>query len=119
MLNFIFLEQDLGVVFSPHFVHDFSRKRFSSYNLLSDQISLPDCLYLLRHWAIQVCDIINFVVNLIFLIKLFFYLTKTLSQKFHYLEKEKELLKINKNNFSSFLRTFWLPNIVSDFRVRL
>ena len=35
------------------------------------------------------CDVINFEINLIFLIKSFFYMTKKSRQIFKYLEKEK------------------------------
>ena len=55
MFNFHFLEKGLGIVFPSHFVHDFSRKAFSCYILLTDQISLSDCLYLLRYWVM--CDL--------------------------------------------------------------
>ena len=48
MLNFNFLEKCLGIVSSPNFVHDFSRKMLPCYILLTDQISFSDCLYLLR-----------------------------------------------------------------------
>ena len=51
MLNFYFLEKGPEIVSPPHFVYDFSRKCFSSYILLSDQVSLSDCLYSLRYWA--------------------------------------------------------------------
>ena len=52
MLNFDFLEKGLGIVSPPHFVCDFLRKMFLMFYLLTDQISLSDCLYLLRYWAI-------------------------------------------------------------------
>ena len=35
------------------------------------------------------CDVVNFEINLIFLIKIFFYMTKKSKQKFKYLKKEK------------------------------
>ena len=55
MLNFDFLEKDLVIVSPPHFVYDISRKNVSlSIFLLTDQVSLPDCLYFLRYWAICV-----------------------------------------------------------------
>ena len=47
MLNFDFLKRGLGIVSPPHFVYNFSRKNFSSYVLLTAQISLPNCLYFL------------------------------------------------------------------------
>ena len=46
MLKFDFLETGLGIVFTPHFVYDFSRKIYLMLYLLTDQISLTDCLYL-------------------------------------------------------------------------
>ena len=49
MLNFDFLEKGLGTVSPPYFVYDFLKKRFLCYLLLTDQISLSDCLYFLRH----------------------------------------------------------------------
>ena len=76
MLNFFFPEKGLGVVSPPHFVYGFSMKIFSCYILLTDQISLPDCLYFSRYLAIRVllvrvlivclpgCDVINFAINL-------------------------------------------------------
>ena len=47
MLDFDFLEKDLGIVSPPYFENNFQEKLLSSYILLTDQISLPDCLYLL------------------------------------------------------------------------
>ena len=58
MLNFAFLEKSLGIVSPPHLVYDFSREIFLIFILLADQISLSDCLYLLRYWAtcaLQLC----------------------------------------------------------------
>ena len=52
MLNFDFLEKGLGIVSLPHFVYDFSKKCFSCYIVLTDQITLSDCLYFSRYWAI-------------------------------------------------------------------
>ena len=60
MLNFNFLEKGLGLVSPLHFVYDFSRKMFHilhSINLLTDQISLADCLYFSRCWAICVLQL--------------------------------------------------------------
>ena len=46
MFNFDFSERGLGLVSPPHFVYDFLGKMFHScYILLTDQTSLPDCLY--------------------------------------------------------------------------
>ena len=51
MLNFGFLDKGLGIVSLAHFVYDFSKKCSSCYVLLTDQVSLPGCLYFLRYWA--------------------------------------------------------------------
>ena len=57
MLIFNFPEKGLRLVFPPHFVYDFSRKMFPVlyYILLTNQLSLSDCLYFSRYWAICVC----------------------------------------------------------------
>ena len=52
MLNFDFLEKALALVSPKYFVYDFREKYFSCYILLTDQISLCDCLYFLRYWVI-------------------------------------------------------------------
>ena len=52
MLNSDFLEKGLGIISLPHFVDDFSKKCFSCYVLLTDQISFPDCFYFLRYWSV-------------------------------------------------------------------
>ena len=57
------------------------------------------------------CDVINFEINVIVLIKSFFYMNKKSRQKLKYLGNEK--------NFSSFLNGFQLPKIVSDMGVGL
>ena len=56
-----------------HFCIIFEEKYFSCYIFWTDQISLSDFFYFARYWAICVsCDVKNFEINLIFLIKLFF-----------------------------------------------
>ena len=59
MLNFDFLEKGLGLVSPPYFKYNFSRK-LTVPNLLTDQISLSDCLYFMRYRAIYV---LQFFVN--------------------------------------------------------
>ena len=87
MLNFDFLEKGLRVVSPSHFVYDFSKKKcLSCYALLTDQISLPDCLYFLRYWLICVC---TFEISLIFLIKPLFNITENSRQKFKYFENKR------------------------------
>ena len=77
---FFFKKKKAGqeLISLPHFIHDFCRK-ISLYILLTDQVSLSGCLYFVRYWVICVvivcypgCDVINFEINLIFLIKSFF-----------------------------------------------
>ena len=64
MFNFDFLEKGLRMVSPSHFVYDFSKKCFSCYALLTDQISLPDCLYFLKYWSICVLQLfVNQVVT--------------------------------------------------------
>ena len=53
MINFNFSEKGLGLVSPSHFVYDFSRKMYSFYILLTDQISLSNCFRLWEYWAIQ------------------------------------------------------------------
>ena len=91
MLPFEFLKKSLGIVFPLYFVKGFSKKFFSSYVPLTDQILSADCPYVLRYWAIctQYCEILNFEINIMFLIKPFFYMTKKPTQKSKYLENEK------------------------------
>ena len=58
MLNFTFPEKDLGLVSPQHFVYVFQKKCFSCYILLTDQISVSDCLYFSRYWAVCVLQLI-------------------------------------------------------------
>ena len=84
MLNFHFLDKSLKKVSPPHFVFDFSRKMFFklySINLPYFIVSLPLLLEILDNLCIAIvcfpgCDVINFEINLIFLIKSFFYMTE-------------------------------------------
>ena len=55
MLNFDFLEKDLGIVSSLHFVYDFQEKCFSCYILLTDQIiPLPFLLVIFGNMCIAI-----------------------------------------------------------------
>ena len=62
MLNFDFSEKSLGLVSLPHFVHDFQEKCSSCCILLTDQISLSDCLYFSRCWAMCVLQLFITIV---------------------------------------------------------
>ena len=57
MLNINFSEKSLGLVFPTHFVYNLEEVGFTCYLLLTDQISLPDCLYFSRYWAIYVLQL--------------------------------------------------------------
>ena len=63
------------------------------------------------------CDVINFEINHIFLIKVFFCMTETSRQKTKNLKNEKSF-QGGKKYFTSFLKDFQLPKTVSDLRVR-
>ena len=58
------------------------------------------------------CDFINFEINLIFLIKWFFYMTKKSRQKCRYLENEKSFQGEIKSIVHQFSNGFQLPNIL-------
>ena len=84
MFNFDFFEKGLGIVAPPYFVYDFSRKIF----LMLYSINWPNfiiwlfllLLEILINMCIAIvcepgCNVINFEINLIFLIQSFFYMT--------------------------------------------
>ena len=90
MLNFDFLEKSLGIVFPPLC----QEKCLSCYILLTDQILLPLLMEILDNICITIvsfpgCDVILFEINLIILIKSFFYMTEKSRQKLKYFENEK------------------------------
>ena len=88
MLNFGFLEKGLGQVSPPHFLYDFSRKMFLmlySIKWLNFIVQLSLLLEILDSICIAVvcfpgCDAINSEINLVSLIKPFFYMTKKSSR---------------------------------------
>ena len=75
----------------------FQVERLSCHILLTDEISLSDYLYVLRYYGNMYiaivcfpgCDAINFEINLVSLIKTFFYMVKKSRQKFKYLDNKK------------------------------
>ena len=97
----------------------FQQKCFSCYILLTDQIFivwLSLLFEILGNMCIAIvfwpgCDVINFEINLIFLIKPFLCMIRKSKQKLKYLENEKRV--------SSVLKDFHLLKIVSHLRVRL
>ena len=95
MLNSDFLEKGLEIVSLPHFVYDFSRKRFLmlySINWRNFITWLSLLIGILVNMFIAnacYCDVIDFEINLIYLIKPFSFMTKKSRQKFKYLKNEK------------------------------
>ena len=97
MLHFDFLEKSLGLVSSPYFVYDFSRKMFLmlySINWPNFTVWLSLLLEILDNMCIALVSepgygVMNFEINLIFLIKLFFYMTNNSTLKPKYLENKK------------------------------
>ena len=76
----------------------FQEKYFSCYILSTDKFHcliaitswyIEQCVYCIAIVCFPVCDAISFEINLIFLIKPFFYMTKKSRQKFKYLQNEK------------------------------
>ena len=100
ILDFNFLQKGLeivGIVSPLHFEHDFLRKMFLMLysikwpNFIARFSLLLEILYVYWKCFFSGCDVINFEVNLLILIKPFFYLTKKSRQKFKYFENEKSL----------------------------
>ena len=97
ILNFDFLKKGLGIVSPTHFVFDFSRKIFFmlySINWPNSTVWLLLLLEILVNMCIAIlcfvgCDAINFEINLIFLIRLCFYMMKSSRQKFNILRMKR------------------------------
>ena len=107
-------------------------KCFSCYILWTDQIPLSDCFSFIRYWEYAYCnclfpgcDVINFQINSIVLIKLFFCMPRISRQKilevegiksvFHHFLKGFQLLLL-------LLFCFFFPDFLkffSDLKVRL
>ena len=97
IFNFDFLENGLGIVSPPNFVYDFSRKmflmlwyinwpRFIVWLLLLIEILFNMCIAIV---CFPGCDITDFEIDLIILIKPFFYLAKSSRESFKHLENKK------------------------------
>ena len=110
MLNFDFSQKGLELVSPSHFTYDFSRKIFlmlHSINWPNFIAWLPSLLEIFGSMCIAIvcfpgCEVINFEITLIFLIKPFFYLAKKSRQKFKYLENKKSFKGEIKNTFHRF-----------------
>ena len=79
-------KRGLELVSMIYFLHDFEEKCFLRYILLTDQVSLPLVLEILGDMCIVIiccpdCNVINFGINLNFLIRPFFFITKKSRQK--------------------------------------
>ena len=106
IINFDVLEKGLGIVSLPN-VRNISRKMFLmiySINWSNFIVWLPLLLEILGNMCIAIvcfplCDVTDFEINLIFLIKPFFYMSKMLRQVFMSWERKK-LLRWNKKQFS-------------------
>ena len=127
MLNFDFLDKGLGIVSPAHFVNDFSTKMFLMlYSINSPNFIawLPLLLEVLGDMRITTvfylsCDVMDFEINLIFLIESFFLHDQKVMTKILISWEWKELLKWDKKHFLSILKGFQLLKIVSHLRVRL
>ena len=123
--QFNFSEKGLGLVFSPHFVYDISRKMFlilHSINWPNFIVRWPLLLEILGNKRITIaclpgCVVIKFEINLIFLIKLFCCITKRSRQKVKNILRTKRTFDVKNKHFSSFFKGFQL--IVSELRVHL
>ena len=110
MLNFDFSQKGLELVSPSHFMYDFSRKIFlmlHSINWPNFIAWLPSLLEIFGSMCVAIvcfpgCEVINFEITLIFLIKPFFYLAKKSRQKFKYLENKKSFKGEIKNTFHRF-----------------
>ena len=117
----MFYKKGLCMVSPPYFVRDFLRKMFLMlYSISWPNFTawLPLLLEILDNRCISIVfypgwDVINFEINLYYLIKPFFYMTKKSRQKFQYLENEKNL------QGKSILKCFQLSKIVADLKVHL
>ena len=102
----------------------FKEKYFSCYILLTDRtVLLSDCLYFLIYCPIVYCNcffpcckVINFEINLIFLIKSFYYTNKKLTQKFKYLQNENNFLGEIKSIFVIFKELSFAKNYLRPER---
>ena len=97
MLNFNYLEKDLGIVYPAHLVYDYSKKNFLTlYSIKwpSFLVRLPLLLEIFVSMCIVVvcpfgCGVLNFEINLNFIIKPLLYMPYKSIQKFKYCENKK------------------------------
>ena len=109
-VNLNISEKGLGLVSQAHFVYDFSRKMFlmlHSINWENFIVWLLLLLEILGNTCIKIvcwpcCDFIKFEINLIFLIRPFWYMTKKSRQKLKYLENKRSFWGEIKSIFHHF-----------------
>ena len=117
MLKFYILSRRLGLASPPHFVYDFWRKMLFmlySINWPNSVAWLPLLLEILGNMCIviicyPVCGVINFEINLSFLITPFLYITKKAGQKRKYLKNERSFQHEIKIIFHHFKGLYWSP----------
>ena len=108
------IKRGLELVSLPHFLHNFWRKIFLllySINWPNFIVWLPLLCEILGNMCIAIvckpgCDVMNFEVNLIFLINLFFLNDQRVMTKTWISWERKELLRWNRKHFSSFFHHF-------------
>ena len=99
---------------NPHFMYDLSEKLFLMLyfiNWLNAIVWLSLVLEILCNMYIKIvcfpdCDVMNFDINLVFLIQPSFDVTRNSSQKFKYFGKEKSSEDEIKSTFPHFQRNF-------------
>ena len=114
LLNFYFSEKNLGVVSPTHFVYGFLRKMFLMlypYKWPNFIVWLSLLLEILGNMCIVIIcfacdDIINFEINLKFLIKPFSYMTKKV--------RNLKTRKIFLGEIKSIFKGFQLPEIITN-----
>ena len=102
MFNFDFLGKGLEIMSPPHFENNLSRKMvlmLYSINWPNLIVWFPLLLEILAKMCNAIvcwpgCDVTNFEINLIFLIKPFLYMTRKSKQKRKHLENEKSFHEI-------------------------
>ena len=100
------MEKGLGIVSQSHFVYNFSRKLFLmlySINWLNFIVWLALILEMLGNMCMTIfcfpgCDVINFEINFVFLIKPFFYMPKIEDKNLNIL-RAKRALKVKWKTF--------------------
>ena len=110
MLKFNFLENGLGIVSLPHFVNDFSREMFLTLYCNDWPVFIARLSLLLEMWVnVSVkfvcwpgCDVVDFRVCHIFLIRPFSCVIKASRQRFECLENEMSLRREMESIFHHF-----------------